>query len=175
MAELENKVALVTGAGQGIGEAIALRFGKAGARVVLADVNEARGRAVAAAIGAAGGAAEFVRCDVSQPAEVDALVEKAVTAFGGVDTLVNNAAIAIYRELPDYTPEEWDQVLAVNLRGIFLASRRCIPIMAGRGGGSIVHIASVHARTTAPGNAPYVASKGAVVALTRAMALEGAP
>src|SRR5262249_44562740 len=112
---------------------------------------------------------------VSQPAEVDGLVDRAMAMFGGVDILVNNAAIAIYRDLPDYTPEEWDQVLAVNLRGIFLASRRCMPIMAGRGGGGIVHIASVHARITATGNAPYVASKGAGVSLARAMALEGAP
>src|SRR4029453_8300755 len=81
----------------------------------------------------------------------------------------------IYRNLTDYTLDEWDQVLAVNLRGGFLASRRCIPIMIGRGGGSIVHIASVHGRTTAAGKTPYVASKGAVVSLTRAMALEGAP
>ncbi|HJZ45966.1 MAG TPA: SDR family NAD(P)-dependent oxidoreductase [Roseiflexaceae bacterium] len=175
MASLENNVAIVTGAGQGIGEAIALRFGREGARVVLGDINEARGQAIAAAIRAGGGAAEFVRCDVSQPAEVDGLVDRAMAMFGGVDILVNNAAIAIYRDLPDYTPEEWDQVLAVNLRGIFLASRRCMPIMAARGGGSIVHIASVHARITATGNAPYVASKGAVVSLTRAMALEGAP
>jgi NAD(P)-dependent dehydrogenase (short-subunit alcohol dehydrogenase family) len=103
------------------------------------------------------------------------MVAQTVDAFGGVDILVNNAAIAIYRLLVDYTDDEWDCVTAVNLRGIFLASRRCIPIMAQRGGGSIISIASVHARTTATNNAPYVASKGAVVALTRAMALEGAP
>ena len=175
MDSLAGKITVVTGAGQGIGQAIAERFARSGASVCIGDLNAERGAAVADGIVANGGAARFVRCDVSLANEVDALVEAAVDAFGGVDVLVNNAAIAIYRNLVDYSGAEWDQVLAVNLRGIFLASRRCIPLLAQRGGGSIVHIASVHARATAPGNAPYVASKGAVVSLTRAMALECAP
>lgn len=175
MDALAGKSAIVTGAAQGIGAAIATVFARAGAQVMLADLHVERMAAVVAAIRSAGGTAVAQHCDVADPAAVDALVAQAAAQHGGVDILVNNAAIAIYKPFTDYDPAEWDQVLAVNLRGIFLASRRCMPLMAQRGGGSIVSIASVHARTTATMNAPYVASKGGVVALTRAMALEGAP
>jgi NAD(P)-dependent dehydrogenase (short-subunit alcohol dehydrogenase family) len=175
MQSLTGKVAFITGAAQGIGAAIAERFASQGAAVLLMDLKGDEVQAVADRIAAAGGAAHAAQGDVGEAAAVDAAIAAGVDRFGGIDILVNNAALAIYRSFTDYTPEEWDRVLGVNLRGIFLTSRRCLPLMAQRGGGSIVQIASIHARTTAAGNAPYVASKGAVVALTRAMALEAAP
>ncbi len=175
MEPLTGKVAIVTGAAQGIGRAIAERFARAGARVMIADVNDARGAEVAGEIAATGGEARFVHCDVALTADVDGLVDQTVGAFGGVDILVNNAAIASYKLLVDTSDDEWDRVIAVNLRGLFLAARRCIPLMQQRGGGSIINFASVHARTTSTANPAYIASKGAVVALTRTMALECAP
>lgn len=175
MGALDNKIALVTGAGQGIGQAIAQRFAREGARVVLADMNEANGHAVAHTINSQGGQARFVKCDVGNSADCDTAVMQTVDTFGGVDVLVNNAAYAIYKNVTDYTDDDIERVLAVDLKSILYFVRRCMPLMAQRGGGSIVNLASVHARTTSIGNAPYVAAKGGVVSLTRAMALEGAP
>ena len=174
MAVLENKVAVVTGAAQGIGRAIALRFARQGAVVAVLDINIERAAETVRLIEAEGfsSKAKFIHCDVARVADVDAAVAETAQMFGGVDILVNNAAIAIYKPLWEYTDDDWDRVIAVNLRGIFLTARRCIPIMRARGAGSIVNMASVHARTTSTMNSAYVASKGAVVSLTRAMALE---
>jgi NAD(P)-dependent dehydrogenase (short-subunit alcohol dehydrogenase family) len=174
MGTLDNKIAIVTGAGQGIGQAIAERFAHEGASVTVADWNEARGRAVADGIVAAGGKALFIKCDVGNSADCDAAVAKTIKAFGGVDILVNNAAFAIYKNIVDYTDDDLERVLAIDLKSLFYLARRSMPAMAKRGAGSIVNLASVHARTTSTGNAPYVAAKGGVVALTRVMALEGA-
>lgn len=175
MGVLDGKVAIVTGAAQGIGQAIAERFAREGAAVTLADINAEKGQQAALTITNSGGLALFVACDVAHSAPVDAMVRATVERFGGVDILVNNAAIAVYKNLVDYTDEDWDRVISVNLRGVFLTARRCIPLMAARGGGSIVNFASVHARATAETVTSYVASKGAIVAMTRCMALECAP
>jgi NAD(P)-dependent dehydrogenase (short-subunit alcohol dehydrogenase family) len=175
MGTLDNKVVIVTGAGQGIGSAIAIGFASEGARVTVAELNEAKGRAIVEGIHAGGGKAIFARCDVGNSADCDNVVARTVEAFGGVDVLVNNAAFAIYKNIIDYTDEDIERVLAIDLKSLFYLARRCMPAMAQRGGGSIVNLASVHARTTSAGNAPYVAAKGGVVALTRVMALEGAP
>lgn len=175
MGALDGKIAIITGAAQGIGKATAERFAREGAHVSLSDLKDEAGQAAADHIAASGGKALYTHCDVSSEADVDTMIKRTVEHFGTVDILVNNAAFAIYKLLHEYEQSEWDQVVAVNLRSLYLTSRRCIPIMMERRSGSIIHIASAHARITAPGNAPYVATKGAVVALTRAMALECAP
>jgi NAD(P)-dependent dehydrogenase (short-subunit alcohol dehydrogenase family) len=175
MGALDGKIAIITGAAQGIGQATAERFAREGALVSLSDLKDDAGQAVTNRITASGGKALYTHCDVSSEADVDAMIQQTVEHFGTVDILVNNAAFAIYKLLHEYEQSEWDRVVAVNLRSLYLTSRRCIPIMAERKSGRIIHIASAHARITAPGNAPYVATKGAVVSLTRAMALECAP
>ena len=116
-----------------------------------------------------------MHCDVAIAADVDALVRKTVETYGGVDVLVSNAAYVTYTLLVDTSEEEWDRVININLRSAYLLSRRCMPIMAQRGGGSIVLLSSVHARITAATVTPYVASKGGIVSLTRCLALEAAP
>jgi NAD(P)-dependent dehydrogenase (short-subunit alcohol dehydrogenase family) len=175
MGALDGKVAIVTGAAQGIGRAIVERFAREGAQVTLGDVNDALGQQVVDGVKAAGGSAQYVHCDVAQEADVSAMVAQTAQAFGGVDIMINNAAFAIYKLIHEYTPEEWDRVVAVDLKSVYLTSRFAIPLMIQRGAGSIVNIASAHARTTSTMNAPYVASKGGIISLTRAMALEGAP
>lgn len=172
---LQGKVVIVTGGAQGIGEAIAEKFAGEGAQVVIADINSERGAAIAQKINSNGKSCMFTYCDVSEEQDVDSLVSKTEAAFGRVDIIVNNAAIAIYKKMEQYTPQEWDKVVNVNLRSIYLLASRCIPIMIKNGGGSIISISSVHARTTSTSNNPYVATKGAITSLTRAMALEGAP
>jgi NAD(P)-dependent dehydrogenase (short-subunit alcohol dehydrogenase family) len=175
MGVLDGKVAIVTGSAQGIGQAIVERFAREGALVAAADINDERGRAVVDAVCSVGGRATYFHCDVASAQQVDALVKQTVDTYGGVDVLVSNAALVTYTLLVDTSEEDWDRVLDVNLKSAFLLSRRCIPLMAERGGGSIILFASIHARITAPTVTPYVASKGGIVSLTRCLALEAAP
>lgn len=171
-----GKVAVVTGAAQGIGQACAERFARDGASVVLSDVNAEKGEAVAKAITAAGGKALFARCDVSNKAEVDALFAATVKAFGGVDILVNNAGIIDSAEFIDLAIEDFDRVIGVNLRGAFMVAQAAAKQMvsqvnAGKAPGTIVNMSSVNAHFGLPDHVAYSMSKGGMKQLTAAAAM----
>jgi NAD(P)-dependent dehydrogenase (short-subunit alcohol dehydrogenase family) len=163
---LRDRVALVTGGAQGIGEACARRFAREGAKVVIADVADARGQALAAELGA-----RYVHCDVGDKAQVDALVAESVAALGGIDVLVNNAGIFRAADFLDVTEADFDAVLRVNLKGAFLVGQAVARVMARAGRGSIVNMSSVNSVLAIPSIASYNVSKGGINQLTRAMAL----
>jgi 3-oxoacyl-[acyl-carrier protein] reductase len=161
---------LLTGAGSGFGAEIARRFASDGARVVVSDVNGDSAEQVAADIG---GSAVAIKTDVSSEAEVAALMQGAVESFGAVDVLVNNAGYSHLNKLMwKITVEEFDAVFAVNVRGVFLGCKHVIPLMIEQGGGAIVNIASIGAIAPRPGVTPYNATKGAVLTMTKGLALE---
>jgi NAD(P)-dependent dehydrogenase (short-subunit alcohol dehydrogenase family) len=169
----ENKVAMVTGAGSGIGAAIAGRLGEEGATVIVADLNEAAARKVAAQIERDGGIAAAVEQDVGDPASVERSVAFALDKFGQLDVAVNNAGITgDLTPLADYSLEGWDKVIAVNLGGVFYGMKYQIPAMLRSGGGSIVNIASILGSVAARDSAGYNAAKHGVVGLTKSAALE---
>lgn len=173
---LRGKVALVTGAGQGIGLACARALAREGASVVLADRDEAAGKAAAQALAGEKHEAAFVRCDVSRKADVDAAVAAAVTAFGRLDILIANAGIVHAAEFLDLEEADFDRVLAVNLKGVFLAGQAAARQMVKQGsGGAIVNMSSVNAVLAIPNQVPYVISKGGINQLTKVMALSLAP
>jgi len=169
---IKDKVALITGAASGIGRETALLFAREGAAVVVADLDERGGQAVVHQILAAGGAALFVRCDVTQAVDCQRAVQEVVGAFGRLDILFNNAGIIRRTTVLNTTEEEWDRVMAVNVKSIFLLSRYAIPAMSAGGGGAIINMASGWGLRGGRGAVTYCASKGAVVNLTRAMALD---
>ena len=168
----KESVAIVTGAGRGIGRATAERLAEAGGKIVVADLDGERATAVAASIAAEGGAAIGVEMDVADESSAANLAATTLAHFGRIDVLVNNAGIGLYTPLVETTLAQWNQVLAVNLTGIFLCSKYCVPVMIEHGGGSIVNIASARAIATTARTTAYTATKGAVVALTKAMATE---
>lgn len=170
--KLNQKVAIVTGAGSGIGRATALLFAREGARVVVADVVEAAGRETVAQIEASGGEAAFVRVDVSQAAEVENMVRVAVDRFGGLDVLFNNAGLTIPAMVTETSEEVWDKSIDVNLKGVMLGCKYAIPEMLKRGGGAIINTASMLGLVASPRQAPYSAAKGGVVLLTKQVAID---
>jgi NAD(P)-dependent dehydrogenase (short-subunit alcohol dehydrogenase family) len=172
MGRLDGKVAIVTGAGQGNGRAIAVAFAAEGARVVACDLNGGSARETVAMLPAGNGRA--VQADVAVEADARRTVEEATAAFGRLDILVNNAALWARGTVEEYTVEQWDRLMAVNVRGVFLCSKYAVPVIA-RQGGSIINIASQSGLRGSPGGTLYVASKHAVVGMTKCMALDYGP
>jgi len=171
---LEGKVALVTGAGSGIGRASAVTFAGEGAKVIVADVDVNSGEATAHQIEEAGGNSAFVKADVSQQTEVEAMVNKAIEIYGRLDCAFNNAGIEGTLAIPiaEYAEEVWDRVISVNLKGVWLCMKYELPQMLKQGGGAIVNMASVAGLVGGTVGAAYFASKHGVVGLTKAPAIE---
>ena len=173
MSRFEDQSVIVTGAGSGFGEAIAKRFASEGAKVVVSDINQDSGARVTSEIIADGGAALFIPADVSSEADVQALMEGTCMAQDRIDVLVNNAGYSHRQNLTwRITVEEFDAVFAVNVRGVFLGVKHAIPVMIEQGGGAIVNIASIGAIAPRPGVTPYNGTKGAVLTMTKGLALE---
>lgn len=170
MGRLEGKTAIVTGGSRGIGAACAEVFAREGARVAIFDLNGERGESLAAKIGA-----RFYRCDVARAEEVDAAVAQAAKDLGAVNVLVNNAGISIPQGIEEMSEADWDRTFAVNVKSIYLLSRRVIPLMRQAGGGSIINMASESAFIGFPMHPAYCSSKAAVMHLSKSMATRYAP
>jgi NAD(P)-dependent dehydrogenase (short-subunit alcohol dehydrogenase family) len=168
---LADKIALITGGATGLGRAIALRFAQEGAQVVVADINDHDGPRTAAEAGAL-----FIHCDTAQSGQAQAAVETTLTNFGGLDVLVNAAAhLGGMHGVATMPESEWSAVLSVTLDGVFHCSKYAVPAMLSRGGGSIIHIASVEGMMGVAGHAAYVTGKSALFGLTRSMAIDYGP
>jgi len=173
---LQGKVALVTGAGSGFGEGIATRFAAEGARVIINDVSVKAGERVAAAINATGGQAQFVAADVSRGDDVATLLKASVSAFGGLDIVVNNAGVSHRNQsMLGVSEAEFDRVYAVNVKSLYWTAQHIVPHFRERGGGAFVNIASTAGVRPRPGLVWYNGSKGAMITISRAMAVELAP
>ncbi|PWT75294.1 MAG: shikimate dehydrogenase [Proteobacteria bacterium] len=182
MSRLKGCVALVTGAGRGIGRAIALRYGREGAVVVVADLDEGAAKAVADEVRALGAAADHHRVDIAKPEESKLLVSRVVERSGRLDVLVNNAGVMRVRPLLEHTPEDWDFVNAVNARGLFFAMQAAArymlkqsPLAEKRPRGKIINVASIAGRGGRPMFAAYAASKAAAISVTQSAAIGLAP
>lgn len=169
---LAQKTAVITGSGSGIGRAMALVFAAEGAHVLAADLEPATASETARLVREAGGSAESVTVDVADEGQVRALIAFAVERMGRIDIICNNAGIGSVTDVEHCTVEEWDRVMAVNARGVFLGCKHAIPVMLRQGCGSIVNTASVAGLVGLPQRAAYSASKGAVIALTKQIAVE---
>ena len=173
MKSLENKVAIVTGGGSGIGKAIALLYSAEGAKLVVSDIAETGGNETVAEIKSKGGEAIFVKADTSKPDDSKKVVDEAVRQFKGLHLAVNNAGIGGPLSLiGEYPIDGWDKVISINLSGVFYGMRYQIPAILSSGGGSIVNIASILGKVGAKGSSAYVAAKHGVIGLTEAAALE---
>jgi NAD(P)-dependent dehydrogenase (short-subunit alcohol dehydrogenase family) len=172
--QLEGKLAVITGAATGIGKATAKHFVRDGARVVIGDINEEAARATVAELGG-DDKARFVRADVSRASDMEALMETAAEVLGGLDVIVNNAGIQRSGAVTEFPESEWDALMAVNPKSCFLAARYGVPHLRRRGGGAIVNTASIAGLKGGPGMTAYSASKGAIVAFSKALAAELAP
>lgn len=173
MNELKGKTAIITGAGSGIGKAIALLYAQEGARIAVSDLNEEGGNETVKLINSGGGEAIFVKADTSKPGDSEHLVKETVRKFGALHIAVNNAGIGgPIQPVAEYPIDGWDKVIAINLSGVFYGMRYQLPAMLAAGTGSIVNIASILGKVGTKGSATYVAAKHGVVGLTEAAALE---
>lgn len=171
--ELKDKVAIVTGAGSGIGREVAVEFARAGARVMVSDIAEAGGQETVMQITSHGGSAHFVKADTSKPGDNETLVGETVKQFGALHIAVNNAGIAGPGALTgEYPIDGWDKVIAVNLSGVFYGMRYQIPAMKAAGGGSIVNMSSILGQVAFRGSPAYVAAKHGMLGLTRTAAVD---
>ncbi len=170
----EDKVVVVTGAGSGIGRACAENFAAEGAKVAVVDINKSSADAVVEQIKSTGRQAAAIIADVSKASDAEKIAQEAVARFGGIDCLVNNAGIQTYGTVVDTDEALWDRTININLKSVFLVSKHCIPVMAKRGGGAVVNMGSVQGIRSQRNVAAYTATKGAILALTRTMALDHA-
>lgn len=170
--KLDQRVAVITGAGSGIGQAMALLFAREGARVLAADLNEAAAGETARQIHTAGGVCESYVVDVVESGQVRAMIEQARASFGRLDILCNNAGIGSTTDVVACEPDEWDRVMAVNVKSVYLGCKYAVPVMLEQGGGVIINTASVAGMVGIVKRASYSASKGAVIALTRQVAID---
>lgn len=174
MGKLDGRVGLLTGISTGIGRAGAQLFAREGARLVLLDVNEAQGNETADLATQAGGEVEFVTGDVTKAADVQRAVQRAVERWGKLDLVWSNAGIGVYKTVPDTDEDEWDRIVNVNLKGAFLVCKYAIPEIARAGGGTIVLTGSINSFDAAPQWAAYCATKGGVLMMAKAMAIDHA-
>ncbi|MDE0298988.1 MAG: glucose 1-dehydrogenase [Candidatus Poribacteria bacterium] len=174
MARLKDKTAVITGSGKGLGEAMALLFSREGAKIVVFDIDEGAGRETVEQIERQGGEGIFVHGDVSNPDDAARLIDAAVDAYDRVDILVNNAGIHVDRTVADTTEAEWDRILGVNLKGVFLCSKAAIPQMRRQGGGNIICISSISGLIGQLNQAAYNASKHGIIGLVKCMAYDHA-
>lgn len=170
--QLTGKSAVITGAATGIGRATALLFGREGAAVTVGDINAEEGARTVADIVVAGGQASFAFCDVTSATDVASLMDGAAEAFGGIDIIVNNAGAQRSGRVTEFPVEEWDLLMQVNPRSCFLGAKYGVPYLRQRGGGVIVNVASLAGVKGGPGMTAYSASKGAIVAFSKALAAE---
>ena len=169
---LKNKVAIVTGSRRGIGKAIALALAKAGANIVVSDINLDDCNKLVEEIKAINGNALAVKTDVSNPEDVSQMINLTTEKFGKVDILVNNAGIYMQKSLTDVTEQDFDRTLDINLKGVFLCSKAVVPEMIKQGKGKIINIASIAGQVGFANSSAYCASKGAIINITRELALE---
>ena len=169
---LSNKTAIVTGAGSGIGKAIAAHLAKHGAQVVVADLNQAAAQESADEISSQNGISLAVDCDVANEQSVKEMVQKTVENFGSVEILINNAGLQFISKIEDFPLEKWNQLISVMLTGTFLCTKACVPYMKKAKWGRIINISSAHGKTPSPWKCAYVSAKHGIIGFTKVMACE---
>jgi 3-hydroxybutyrate dehydrogenase len=173
--QLKDKVAFITGSASGIGKEIAILFAQEGAKIVIADLNKQAADATAAELKETGAQAIGVGVDVTSEEQVDAAVEEAATAFGGIDILISNAGIQIVHPVEEFSFPDWKKMLAIHLDGAFLTTKACLKHMYAQGrGGSVIYMGSVHSKEASLLKAPYVTAKHGLIGLAKTVAKEGA-